>query len=243
MSAQLALKELKNLSDPERARHAQRYFKTGKGDYGEGDQFVGVTVPNVRKLAKQHSNLDFIQTEKLLQSNIHEARLLALIILVEQFKRARKQKNESLCKSIFEFYSQHLEYINNWDLVDTSCRDIVGGYLLLRRKANRKVLTQWARSDNLWHRRIAIIATSAFINQQQFDDTLKLAKQLLKDEHDLIHKAVGWMLREVGKQDRAVLDDFLEQHHFYMPRTMLRYAIEKYPEKLRQQYLTKNPKR
>lgn len=239
MNANLALQELKKLSDPERARHSQQYFKTGKGEYGEGDCFIGLTVPQVRKLARQFKNLDFTETEKLLQSKIHEARLLALIIMVEQFKRARKQNDEFLCKSIFEFYIQHFKYINNWDLVDTSCPDIVGGYLLQRPKADRKMLTQWATSNDLWQRRIAIIATSAFINQQQFEDTLKLAKQLIKDEHDLIHKAMGWMLREVGKQDRPVLDNFLDKHYQQMPRTMLRYAIEKFSYEERMFYLKK----
>lgn len=241
MNASLALKQLKKCADPERARHSQQYFKTGKGEYGENDRFIGVTAPIVRKLARQFINFNFDETEKLLQSGIHEARLLALIILVDQFKRASKQNDSTRCKTIFEFYIQHLQYINNWDLVDTSCRDIVGGYLLQQPKVQRKLLAQWARSNDVWQKRIAIISTSAFINQQQFDDTLKLAKILLKDPHDLIHKATGWMLREIGKQDRSRLDQFLTQHHTAMPRTMLRYAIEKHPEKLRQQYLNNRP--
>lgn len=237
MNASLALKELKNHSDPERARHSQQYFKTGKGEYGEGDRFIGITVPQVRKLARQFRNLDFSHTEKLLQSKIHEARLLALIILVEQFKHASKQSDTLHCKSIFEFYINHFEYINNWDLVDTSCRDIIGGYLLNKSTSQRKVLIDWARSDDLWQKRTAIISTAMFIKHHQFDDTLKIAKILLNDTHDLVHKAVGWMLREVGKQKRTVLDEFLEQHHQNMPRTMLRYAIEKHTKSARQKYL------
>lgn len=239
MTAAHAKKELRCYADKVRAQHAQGYFKTGKGEYGEGDRFIGARVPEVRRVAKQFSDLPLTNIQSLLQSPIHEERLLALIILVNQFRRAHKHHDPALQKTLFEFYIAHFEYINNWDLVDSSASHIVGGYLFSQSTAQHKRLTEWAQSDHLWTRRIAIMASAYFIAQNQYNLTLKLAKQLLNDPHDLIHKASGWMLREVGKRDKNQLLVFLNQYHQTMPRTMLRYAIEKLSDKERTFYLKK----
>ncbi|MBI5903301.1 MAG: DNA alkylation repair protein [Deltaproteobacteria bacterium] len=224
-----AKKALHTYADPARAIHLQRFFKTGKGEYAEGDQFIGVTVPAIRKVVRQFRDLPLSEAKKLLKSSIHEERLLALLILVHQYKNT----DESFRKRIFNFYLSHLSYVNNWDLVDVSCRDIIGGYL---ENKNRKLLYQLAKSKRLWDRRVAIISTYFFIRKGDSEDTLKIASLLLKDKEDLIHKAVGWMLREVGKQNERILEDFLNEHSNVMPRTMLRYAIERLSEKKRQQF-------
>ena len=223
------IKQLIALGNPQIAAHAQRFFKTAPGQYAAGDQFIGVRVPILRQLSKRYRDLDLAETEHLLSSPIHEARMLALLILVLCYQR------EPLMQTpIYELYLSHTQYINNWDLVDTSADKIVGAHLFER---SRQPLRLLAKSTDLWQRRIAIIATFYFIRRHDFDDTLSLAKRLLDDDHDLIHKAVGWMLREVGNRDRATMEVFLQQHYRHMPRTMLRYAIEKLPETKRQAYL------
>ncbi len=228
---------MRRYADPERAKHSQRFFKTGKGEYGEGDRFLGVRVPDIRRVAGQYKDLPQLEVLKLLRSPIHEERFLALAIMVNRFKKAAGTGDREQQRLLYDSYLTHFEWINNWDLVDVSCRDIVGGYLLTRPKRERGILKEWASSSHLWTRRIAIIATWQFIREGEYGDTLQLAKTLLRDEHDLIHKAVGWMLREVGNRERAPLTAFLDRHAHRMPRTMLRYAIEKLPAKKRQAYL------
>lgn len=223
--------QLKKLANPQKAISVARFFKTGKGEYGEGDIFLGITVPQIRIVAKQCKDLSLKEIEKLLQSKIHEERLVALIILVNQFKKEDEDKQ----KKIFDLYLSSTKYINNWDLVDASAEYIVGAYLINRSKA---ILKKLALSISIWERRIAIMATFQFIKQKQYEHTFIIAKILLKDDHDLIHKAVGWMLREVGKRiSEAIEETFLQQHYQQMPRTMLRYAIERFEEKKRKKYL------
>ncbi|MBD2176894.1 DNA alkylation repair protein [Pseudanabaena sp. FACHB-1998] len=225
---------LNNLTSPIKAVELSRFFKTGKGEYGEGDRFLGITVPEQRKLAKQFIGLDFGDLEQLLQTEIHEYRLTALLILTEQFAKADPNQQQK----IVEFYLDHTALINNWDLVDVSCYKILGVYLLDR---DHQILHQLAQSSNLWEQRIAIVSTLKFIKHGHYADTLQIALTLLNHSHDLIHKAVGWMLREVGKQDRQILKEFLDIYHQQMPRTMLRYAIEHFAEPTRKAYL-KRPK-
>ncbi len=221
---------LRKQANPEDISILQRFFKTGPGEYGEGDRFIGVRVPATRRVARQFCDLSLTDTQTLLQSSIHEERLLALILLVEKFKRATPEEQ----KKIYKIYLSHTKTINNWDLVDTSAEHIVGAYLCNR---SRALLTRLAQSDSLWERRIAIMATFHFIKQNDFDDTLNIARMLLTDQEDLIHKAVGWMLREIGNRNRECEEAFLRRHYRNMPRTMLRYAIEKFPEERRQAYL------
>lgn len=233
MTSLTSLKQdLQGQADPVRARHSQRFFKTGKGEYGEGDKFLGLTNPQIRTLAKKYRDLDLADLEKLLGSKIHEHRLISLFILVDQFHRA----NEQARRQIYDFYLKNATRVNNWDLVDSSAHKIVGWYL---EDKDRAILYKLAKSKNLWEKRISIIATFWFIKNGELNDSLKIAEILLKDEHDLIHKAVGWMLRETGKKDVAILRQFLDKHVLDMPRTMLRYAIEKLPKKERKNYLSK----
>jgi 3-methyladenine DNA glycosylase AlkD len=222
--------ELEALADPERARAAQRYFRTGPGEYGEGDRFLGVRVPQVRAVAKRHREAPLATMLGLLRSPWHEVRLLALILMVDAYRRGDDAAREAL----FDAYLANTGHVNGWDLVDVSAGPIVGAHLDGRGK---RLLTRLAGSTSLWERRIAIIATSHEIRCGRFDETLRIATLLLDDPHDLIHKATGWMLREVGKRDRAVEERFLKQHLRRMPRTMLRYAIEKFPPALRARYL------
>ena len=230
MSLVALKKEMENLANPERALVSQRYFKTGKGEYGEGDVFLGLSTPSLRGLAKKYIDLSFTDIDVLLRDEIHEYRSLGLFILVYQFQKGSLEGQ----KEIYEFYMDHLFAVNNWDLVDTSTPYIVGKYLLDKK---RDVLYGLVISENLWERRVAILATFAFLKEGDFTDTLKISELLLGDKHDLIHKATGWMLREVGKKDEKVLCGFLDKHCLRMPRTMLRYAIERLPEKKRQYYL------
>ena len=225
--------DLSQLGNPEKARILSRFFKTAKGQYGEGDIFLGIPVPEQRKVAKKYSNLPLNDLQELLSSEVHEHRLTALLILVNKYNKA-----DSASKTIiFNFYMKNTTNINNWDLVDLSAPKIVGDYLLNK---DRSVLFKLARSDNLWERRIAVLSTFTFIKNNDFKDTLKISKVLLLDDHDLIHKAVGWMLREIGKRDQEIEERFLKKHYTQMPRTMLRYAIEKLNERKRKFYLGKN---
>jgi 3-methyladenine DNA glycosylase AlkD len=223
-------KKLKRLRNKEKAKQHQRFFKTGPGEYGEGDIFVGVTVPELRKLAKEYKTIGPNEIERLLQSPIHEERLLSLFLLNHRFSK----EDEPEKKKIYALYLKNTKFINNWDLVDSSAGHIVGAFLFDKSK---KPLYGLAGSENLWERRISIISTFYFIKHNQFTDTLKISNILLKDKEDLIHKAVGWMLRETGKRDMGIEEDFLKNHYKNMPRTMLRYAIEKFPESKRQRYL------
>jgi len=230
----IKLKELKTTiranTDKNYAKTMQWFFKTGKGEYGEGDKFLGLAVPLQRKIAKKFNELELSDLKQLLQSKIHEERLMSLLILVEQYYNADVSGKEK----IYKFYIQNSQYINNWDLVDLSAPKIVGKHLLNR---DKKILFKYARSNNLWKKRIAMISTFTFIKNNKLDTTLELSDILLYDEHDLIHKAVGWMLREVGKMNMNVLEKFLRPRYIKMPRTMLRYAIEKFPEQKRKKYL------
>lgn len=222
---------LRKLENKERAEVSKRYFKTGPGEYGEGDIFLGIPVPELRKLAKTYRHLTLKDTTKLLQSPIHEERLLALLILIHIFSAG----DESIKEQIFDLYLNNTRYINNWDLVDASAQYIVGTYLVHK---NKKVLYRLAKSEDLWERRIAIMSTFHFIRQNVYSETLKIAEILIADREDLIHKAAGWMLREVGKRNLQFAEQFLKLHYKKMPRTMLRYAIEKFPQVRRRQYLT-----
>ena len=221
-------RELSALADPERARNLAWFFKTGSGEYGEGDRFLGITVPVLRKVARGYRELPLDGIAKLLASEWHEHRLIALLILVAQYADAPD--------AVFDFYIAQTARINNWDLVDASAPYIAGAHLLARPR-HRKLLYRFAMSDNLWERRIAIVSTLAFIRAGELDDAFAISSRLLRDKHDLIHKAVGWMLREAGKRDEARLLAFLRQHYAAMPRTALRYAIERFPEPRRRQIL------
>jgi 3-methyladenine DNA glycosylase AlkD len=220
MTAQFVLEELHSVADPGKAAFLQRFFKTGKGEYAENDVFLGIVVPVVRNIVKANRGIPLPEIQTLLYSEYHEARLAALLFLVQRFKKAGEEER----KTVFDFYLAHARQANNWDLVDVTCRDVIGLYLLDRE--DRSVLYRLAESENLWEQRIAIVSTWTFIKYGDFADTLELARRLLNHRHDLIHKAVGWMLRETGKKDREVLIDFLETCHRQMPRTALRYAIE-----------------
>ena len=230
ISAASAILELNALADLGIARHSQRFFKTGPGEYAEGDRFIGVRVPAIRTLCRQYRGLPHEEVVKLLQSAVHEERLLALLVMNAQFSRGATDVR----KQIYGAYLAHTDRVNNWDLVDSSAHFIVGAYLADR---SRRPLDRLAKSRDLWERRIAIIATYHFIKLGDFGDTLRIADRLLDDDEDLIHKAVGWMLREVGNRDRVVEEGFLKPRYDRMPRTMLRYAIERFPERLRKAYL------
>jgi len=222
--------ELRKLAEPERAEVHQRFFKTGKGEYGEGDKFLGVRVPLIRKLLRQHRGLPLADITVLLSSRWHEERLFALLAMVDSFGRS----NRELREEIYDLYMASTQWINNWDLVDLSAPGIPGAWLFDK---DRKPLYEFARSSGLWKKRIAIISTQHFIRNNDFSDTLAISEILLGDVHDLIHKAVGWMLREVGKRDLEIEEKFLREYYSEMPRTMLRYAIERFPEEKRQDYL------
>ncbi|MBW1897026.1 MAG: DNA alkylation repair protein [Deltaproteobacteria bacterium] len=223
-------KNLRKIGDKERAETSQRFFKTGPGEYAEGDLFLGIRVPELRKLAKVYEHITLTETTELLQSAIHEERLLALFIIIRRYAKGTEVEQ----KKIYGFYLKNIRFVNNWDLVDTSAEHIVGAFL---KDKPRELLYKLAKSKRLWERRIAIISTFHYIKRDEFSETLKISGMLLADEEDLIHKAVGWMLREVGKRDLETEETFLRKHYRIMPRTMLRYAIEKFPESKRQRYL------
>lgn len=218
--------KLQALSDAEKREIFPKFFKAGKGEYGEGDRFLGVTVPNIRAIAKLHKDISIEEIRELLQSEWHEVRLCALIIMVEKSKK----KDEALRKELFNLYLSQTKRINNWDLVDLSCRFIIGEYLLDK---SRDILYHLAQSPLLWDNRIAIVSTYAFIRKGQLEDTYALSDLMMHHPHDLMHKAIGWMLREAGKRDSERLYDYVMSHRADMPRTMLRYAIEKFSPKER----------
>ena len=232
MSRLKALKdELRRMADPSRKAALQRYFKTGPGEYGEGDVFLGITLPQLRSVLRRCGDLTWEDLEALLSRGVHEERLLALLVLVERFQKGSAAERGR----VYVFYRRHRRRINNWDLVDASAPTILGGWLADR---DRSVLDGWARSKNLWERRQAVLAAGYFIRRGEARDTLRLASLLLNDEEDLIHKAVGWMLREAAKRDPHSVEAFLQRRLRRMPRTMLRYAIERFPEKKRKAYLS-----
>ena len=226
MSLISAKSALSSFASPGRKKTCESFFKTGPGGYAEGDIFIGVRTPEIRAVAKEFTTLSLDELSELISSKIHEERLLALFILISQFKKSPDR--------IYEFYLSHMDHVNNWDLVDQSAHYIMGAYLIDKDKA---ILYDLAESENLWHRRIAMVATWWFIRNNQFDDVIKLARLLLKDKHDLMHKAVGWMLREMGKKDVSLLRDFLAEHRAIMPRTALRYSIERFDNEERMRYL------
>ena len=224
--------ELLKIANQEKAKILSKFFKTGKGEYADGDKFLGITVPVQRKIARKYLNLSLSDIKKLLSSEYHEHRFTGLIILCSLYQKSKHDEK----KRIYDFYLKNLKHVNNWDLVDISAPAIIGDYLLDK---ERSILYKLASSESLWVRRIAILSTFAFIKKNQFHDTLHIAGILIKDKNDLIHKAVGWMLREVGKRDKETEEQFLKEHYQKMPRTMLRYAIEKFNENERKEYLNK----
>lgn len=230
MTAENVIAELKQHADPEKAKHSYRFFKAFDGGYGEGDEFMGIRVPDQRLVAKSYTELPLSEVQILLDSKFHEVRLTAVIILTYKVSKKDPEK----IRMIAEFYLKNLKALNNWDLIDTSCHKILGPYLENR---DHSLLYELAGSGNLWHNRIAIITCFHFIDQYDYQDALSIAEILVHHEHDLIHKAVGWVLREIGKKDQDAEEDFLKEHYQDMPRTMLRYAIEKFDEPLRQRYL------
>jgi 3-methyladenine DNA glycosylase AlkD len=230
MKAKQLSEALRALADPAIARHSQRFFKTGKGEYGEGDRFLGIRMPVLRQQARQHRDMPMEQLLRVLRSAYHEERLCALLVMVLKYQNGTRGERDAL----YRHYLKHTRYINNWDLVDGSAQHILGAHL---ENGDRRILYRLAGSEMLWERRIAIMSTFRFIKNRQFEDTLRISLRLLHDPHDLIHKAVGWMLREVGNRAPSVERGFLQEHYRDMPRTMLRYAIEKFPEKERKSYL------
>ena len=224
-------REARDLADPAVAAHSKTYFKTGAGQYGEGDAFLGLRVPTLRSLVKKYRTLDYTDAVELLKSGWHEERLLGVLLLVSAYERGDERQQARIHRE----YLKNAKRVNNWDLVDSSAPHLVGAHLT---PENVSLLIDLAKSRNLWERRISIVATQHFIRIGEYADTLAIARLLLRDSHDLIHKAVGWMLREVGTRDRRVLDSFLSKHYKGMPRTMLRYAIERHPEADRRAYLT-----
>lgn len=225
---------LELISSPTRAKNSARFFKTGPDEYGEGDQFIGITVPEQRRVAKQSRDLPLPELKQLLESPIHEHRLTALFILRKQYQQAKKAGREH---DLVKFYIDELDYVNNWDLVDSSAPYILGDWLVTQLN-KRASLDRLARSSDLWRQRVSILATFPLIRENQFNESIRLAEQFLSHPHDLIHKAVGWMLREIGKRDQIVLERFLDQYLAIMPRTMLRYAVEKFPPNNRRKYLS-----
>ena|ERR1035437_6911523 len=232
MSVEDLQKQLRLFADVEKATLLQRFFKTGKGEYGEGDIFLGVMVPYTRKVAKKFTDLTLPEIKELLYSKIHEERLCAFILLEEKYRKA----DEAGRKKVFDFYIKNAKQANSWDLVDLFAPKIAGDYLMNKDKS---ILYKFAVSKNLWEKRISILSTFWFIKYNKFKDSFKIAEILMNDKHDLMHKAVGWMLREIGKRNLAKEEKFLRKYYKNMPRTMLRYAIEKFPEDKRKQYLGK----
>lgn len=231
LSASAVQKSLKKYADAKRAQFSTTFFKTEKGQYAEGDQFIGVRVPDQRRIAQQFAALPLPKIQTLLDSSVHEHRLTGLFILTKQFEKAKTEQER---KKLYNFYVKNIEAVNNWDLVDATAHKIVGRYLLDK---DRKILYTWARANHLWKNRISIITTWWFIREEQLDDTYALSDILLSHPHDLMHKAVGWMLREAGKKDVQRLEKYIRTNAKHMPRTCLRYAIEKFPEKKRKELL------
>ena len=229
-----AREEIRALANKEIAQHSLRFFKTDKGEYGHGDLFLGVRAPKIRLIAKKHIDISITDMKTLIQSKYHEERFLGLIILVNKYAKTKDKKNRN---QLYKIYVSSFKHINNWNLVDVTCPHVTGKHLIDK---DRTILYKWAKSEDLWTKRIAMVSTFSFIRKNDLEDTFKIAEILLHDEHDLIHKAVGWMLREAGKRDLKREETFLKKYYKTMPRTMLRYAIEKFPETKRQKYLKGN---
>ena len=229
-TSETVISSLREIADQGIAKHSLRFFKAGPGEYAEGDKFIGVRVPDQRKIARKHRNLSLEEIKKLLKSELHEVRLTGVLILVYQYEKA----DSILQEKIYRFYMDHLEYVNNWDLVDSSAKYIAGHFLFDK---DRTVLQNLVKSDNFWKRRVAVLSTFYFIDRGDYSTTIEISENLLNDQEDLIHKAVGWMLREIGNNDKPTLISFLKKHYNKMPRTMLRYAIEKFPKDERDDYL------
>jgi 3-methyladenine DNA glycosylase AlkD len=226
-----AREEIRALANKEIAQHSLRFFKTDKGEYGHGDLFLGVRAPQIRLIAKKHIDISITDMKTLIQSKYHEERFLGLIIIVNKYAKTKDKKNRN---QLYKIYVSSFKYINNWNLVDVTCPHVTGKHLIDK---DRTILYKWAKSEDLWTKRIAMVSTFSFIRKNDLEDTFKIAEILLQDKHDLIHKAVGWMLREAGKRDIKKEEAFLKKHYKTMPRTMLRYSIEKFPETKRQKYL------
>jgi 3-methyladenine DNA glycosylase AlkD len=226
-----ASEEIRELANEEIAKHSLRFFKTDKGQYGFGDIFLGVRAPKIRLIAKKHIDISITDMKTLIQSKYHEERFLGLIILVNKYAKTKDKKTKN---QLYKIYISSFKYINGWDLVDVTCPHVTGKHLIDK---DRTILYKWAKSEDLWTKRIAMVSTFSFIRKNDLEDTFKIAEILLHDEHDLIHKAVGWMLREAGKRDIKKEETFLKKYYKTMPRTMLRYSIEKFPESKRQKYL------
>ena len=226
-----AREEIRALANKEIAQHSLRFFKTDKGEYGHGDLFLGVRAPKIRLIAKKHIDISITDMQTLIRSKYHEERFLGLIILVNKYAKTKDKKNRN---QLYKIYVYSFKYINNWNLVDVTCPHVTGKHLIDK---DRTILYKWAKSKDLWTKRIAMVSTFSFIRKNDLEDTFKIAEILLHDEHDLIHKAVGWMLREAGKRDIKKEETFLKKYYKTMPRTMLRYSIEKFPETKRQKYL------
>ncbi len=226
-----ASEEIRELASKKIAKHSLRFFKTDKGEYGYGDIFLGVRAPEIRLIAKKHIDISIADMKNLIKSKYHEERFLGLIILVNKYS---KTKDNETRNKLYKVYVSSFKYINNWDLVDVTCSHVIGKHLMDK---DRSILYTWAESEDLWTKRIAIVSTHCFIRKNDLQETFKIAEILLNDNHDLIHKAVGWMLREAGKRDLEKEEIFLKKHYNTMPRTMLRYAIERFPEAKRQRYL------
>ena len=226
-----AREEIRALANKEIAQHSLRFFKTDKGEYGHGDLFLGVRAPKIRLIAKKHIDISITDMKTLIQSKYHEERFLGLIILVNKYAKTKDKKNRN---QLYKIYVSSFKHINNWNLVDVTCPHVTGKHLIDK---DRTILYKWAKSEDLWTKRIAMVSTFSFIRKNDLEDTFKIAEILLHDEHDLIHKAVGWMLREAGKRDIKKEETFLKKYYKTMPRTMLRYSIEKFPETKRQKYL------
>ncbi|MFA5310198.1 MAG: DNA alkylation repair protein [Candidatus Paceibacterota bacterium] len=233
MAVSIVKKELLKNGDKEQARHLSRFFKTGKGQYGEGDVFLGIKVPVQRDIVKKFKDAELKEIQELLNDEFHECRLTGLLILVQKYKKAENKRE------IFDFYLKNAKRINNWDLVDLTAPGIVGDFLLDKKK-EREILYSLVKSKNLWERRISVLSTFTFLRNKDYKDILKIAEILLKDEQDLIHKAVGWMLRELGKRNKEVEVSFLNKHYRKMPRTMLRYSIEKFSPREREFFMRKD---
>ena len=229
-------KRLCSVSDVEKAKFLSKFGKTNKEEYAEGDQFIGIVVPLLRKISKEYLDLSFPEIEEFFTDKIHEFRFLALLVLISQYE---KTKDNFKKKEIFNFYLKNIEYVNHWDLVDLSSHKIVGAYIFDNR-SKINILYQLANKGELWQERISIVSNLYFVKRNEFDILLELSKKFLTHSHHLIHKAVGWMLREVGKKDESVLEDFLKQNASQMPRTMLRYSIEKFPKEVRDRYMKQN---
>ena len=226
-----AREEIRALANKKIAQHSLRFFKTDKGEYGHGDLFLGVRAPQIRLIAKKHIDISITDMKTLIQSKYHEERFLGLIIIVNKYAKTKDKKNRN---QLYKIYVSSFKYINNWNLVDVTCPHVTGKHLIDK---DRTILYKWAKSEDLWTKRIAMVSTFSFIRKNDLEDTFKIAEILLQDKHDLIHKAVGWMLREAGKRDIKKEEAFLKKHYKTMPRTMLRYSIEKFPETKRQKYL------